>query len=71
MGARGSVAGEGESGGGRGTSKDHQGFWEVPGGHGKSNVGIETGDGSQAAEGCRRQCEALVKPPDSAARPRI
>lgn len=70
MGARGSVAGEGESGG-WGTSKDHQGFWEVLGGHGKSNVGIETGDGSQAADGWRRQCGALVKPLDSAARPRI
>lgn len=31
MGARGTVEGEGESGGGQGASKDHQGFWQVAG----------------------------------------
>ena len=45
------MEGDGASGGSHRASKDHQGFWEVAGDCGKSSVGIETGDGSQAAGG--------------------
>lgn len=44
-------SGEGESGKGEGTSQNRGGFWEVAGDCGESSVGIENGDGRQAA-GC-------------------
>lgn len=65
MGAPGTMESEGESGGGQGASKG--GGW----GPWQEQYGIETGDGSQAAGGCGRQCGALVKALDSAARPWI